>query len=150
MEEASEAAKQFAARITGREYGKEMTRADEAEAKALGLLVIFGASDDLLEFRGAFDDEVGASGGVTALIDSDGPLQSWETFISDEPDEESTRKHLARKGGAKTVTADWDNDGYSWVISSLVPHATFEIVEDEEKFCRGIVIDVQQLSPRGY
>jgi hypothetical protein len=61
-------AKALAALLTGREYRQEITRAEEADAKAAGLVVAFGASDDLLEFRGAIDDEVGCYDGPEAPI----------------------------------------------------------------------------------
>lgn len=56
----------LAAQLTGREYGSEMSTQEEAAAKAAGLVVIFGASDDLMEFRGAIHDEAypGEKGGV--------------------------------------------------------------------------------------
>ncbi len=47
---------QLASRLTGREYGDEITEEEEAEAKASGLFVIFGASDDLCEIRLAVID----------------------------------------------------------------------------------------------
>lgn len=53
-------AKEFAAMLNGREYRREITKAEEKEAKAAGLIVAFGASDDNLELRGAVDDEIGA------------------------------------------------------------------------------------------
>jgi hypothetical protein len=137
--EPSKAAKQFAARLNGRQYREEMTHAEEVEAKALGLIVIFGASDDLLEFRGAVDDEVGNYGGGSVMFHPKGAMPEWDDL--DKDDEDTVREYFANKALCRTVTADWDTDGYSWVISSGDPHATFEIMEDGEKFCRGIVLD---------
>jgi hypothetical protein len=48
--------------------------------------------------------------------------------------------HFERaKTKAVTVEAVWDEDGYSWVYETAIPHATFDIVDEGEKFCRGIV-----------
>jgi len=46
----------------------------------------------------------------------------------------------------RAVDALWaKEDGYSWTYRTDIPHATFEIVEDGEPYCRGIVIDVADL-----
>lgn len=138
---------QMAALINGREYRSEITRAEEAQAKASGLIVIFGASDDLLEFRGVVHDEVSAYDGTTALLHAAGVMPEWEDF--DEKDDEAmARAYFSLKPRAKPIRAAWDTEGYSWVISADIPHATFEIVEDGEKYCQGIVIHVTDLADR--
>ncbi len=59
----------FAKKLTGRECGDEITREESKNAADLGLVVVYGASDDLMEFRGAIEDEVGCyEGGVAYLI----------------------------------------------------------------------------------
>jgi hypothetical protein len=131
--------------MTGREYGKEMAKEEEMQAKAAGLIVIFGASDDLMEFRGAIHDEFSAYDGGTALVFSGGCLPEWEYF-DEKDDEEMSRKYFAQKALARKVDALWCAEpGYSWTYRTDVPHATFEIVEDGEPYCRGIVIDVADL-----
>ena len=64
---------QLAELLNGNEYRDEMTKEQEQAAKQNNLLVLFGASDDLLEMRGAIRDEVGAyDGGEYALaLDGD-------------------------------------------------------------------------------
>jgi hypothetical protein len=134
----------LAAMLNGREYRKEITRAEAAQAKEAGLLVIFGASDDLLEFRGAFDDECGAYGGCDARVHSAGVLPSWDDM--DKDDEAEVEKYFSLKGKTRLVTADFDVDGYTWIVSSHVPHAMFEITDDGEAYCRGIVIAIADLA----
>lgn len=51
--------KEFAKMLDGREYGGEITKEEEALAKELGFVVVFGYSDDNAELRGAIDDETG-------------------------------------------------------------------------------------------
>ncbi|MBB5610377.1 MULTISPECIES: KTSC domain-containing protein [unclassified Janthinobacterium] len=127
--------------LTGREYGKEMLKEEEMQAKAAGLIVIFGASDDLMEFRGLVDDERGAP--TIALIDDKGLLPFREDI---EHDDEALKEYFARAQQVRAVDALWaKEDGYSWTYRTDVPHATFEIVEDGEPYCRGIVIDVADL-----
>ncbi len=48
-----------AAKLDGKQYGDEGSSTLFAEMKEHGLVAVFGASDDLMEFRGAVYDEVG-------------------------------------------------------------------------------------------
>lgn len=69
-------AKEFAAKLTGREMDAEITKAEELEAEQNGLVVVYGFSDDLVEFRGAIDDEVGCYNGGKILLTKTGVLQT--------------------------------------------------------------------------
>ncbi len=130
---------ELAARINGRQIGGELEPIDEAQAKASGLIVIYGASDDLVEFRGAITDEAGAYDGgevyftrtklLPAHDDCDCEFCGFETM----------------KATASKINAKWDEGGYSWLMETELPHATFEIGEDDEKYCRGLVIAVADL-----
>jgi len=125
-------AKELAAKINGREYRNETTAAEKQEAKANGLVIVFGASDDLMEFRGAVNDEYGAYEGETVYFTNGGLL------VNDCDNEDCP--HFARlKEAAEPIEAKWDSDGYAWVYETAIPHATFEILEDGDKYCRGIV-----------
>ncbi|PIG25825.1 hypothetical protein CLU93_5465 [Janthinobacterium sp. 35] len=129
--------------LTGREYGKEIAKEEELQAKAAGLIVIFGASDDLMEFRGFVDDERGAP--TIALLDAKGLLPFREDI---QHDDDALKDYFTRAPQVRAVDALWaKEDGYSWTYRTDVPHATFEIVEDGEPYCRGIVIDVADLAP---
>ena len=54
---------EFAARLNGRTYRNEVSTAEAKEAKAAGLVVVYGYSDDNVELAGAIDDEIGANDG---------------------------------------------------------------------------------------
>lgn len=125
-------AQQLAERLNGREYTKETTPADELEAKAAGLVIVFGASDDLMEFRGAVYDEIGSWEGATAYFTNDG-------LLLNECDNEECPHYKRLKAAAATINAKWDTDGYSWIYETVIPHATFDIVEGNDNYCRGIV-----------
>lgn len=133
----------LAALLNGREYGTEITPAEEAEAKAARLLVIFGASDDLTELRGALNDEAGAYDGAKHRVDAKGFVPDWDSL--DHDDEEACADYFVRKGSGFEVDAKWAEGDYSWVIETSAPHAVFDIVEDGEKYCRGVVIDLAAL-----
>jgi len=135
---------QFAASLSGREYPFGLTKDEQAAAKSAGLLVIFGVSDDLMEFQGVENDEFGCYDGGTALIDAKGLLPDRESI----EDDDVLRDFFVRQPLAKQIEALWAAEpGYSWTYKTDVPHATFEIIEDGAPYCRGIVIDVSDLAP---
>lgn len=135
---------EMASRLTGREYGDEIDRDEERLAKESGLFVIFAASDDLVEIRGVHSDELGVDDGSEWSMTRKGVVMM--------PDEDETEvlekfgaiQNVAMKGAK--ITALWCAEhGYSWTYKTDIPHATFEIVEDGEPYCRGIVIDSADL-----
>ncbi len=137
---------ELAAILTGREYRLEISDSEEVLAKAAGLVVVFGASDDLMEFRGAISDELGAWNGTTARLSMAGLLKSWEEV--DKEDEEAMEAYFkAKLSGFSEIEAQWDSEGYSWTFRTDIPHATFEIVEDGEPYCRGIVFKLSDTAP---
>jgi ribosomal protein S27AE len=131
---------QLATQLNGREYGDEITKEQCAAAEAAGLVVVFGYSDDNVEFRGAITDESGCGDGSSIYLNRAGILASHEN-LCECPFCGYTE---AVKKAAEIVTV-WDTDGYSWQYKTSIPHATFEIVEDGQKYCRGIVMELNAL-----
>lgn len=125
-------AQQLADKLNGREYRNETTPDDELEAKNAGLVIVFGASDDLMEFRGAVYDEIGAWEGATAYFTNGG-------LLVNECDNEECPHYKRITAAAATIDAKWDTGGYSWIYETAIPHAIFDILEDGNKYCRGIV-----------
>ena len=142
-------AKEFAKLITGREYREEMTPEEEVIAKESNLIVIFGASDDLVEFSGLFSDEVEAyDERDNILFNLTGIIQKPDQDDLDEDDFEiQFAKYFEDKKNAYSVDAIWcpedeNNDVYtSWEMRTKTEHGTFDIVEDGELYCKGIVIE---------
>lgn len=131
---------QFAKILNGRQYAEEITEQEHEIAKENGLLVAFGYSDDNLELRGILYDEYGAYEGTCRYfkLDSNGKLEVIEHDHA-EP-EPSTIPYL--KIEAQWIPPDLDS---SWLITANVPHATFDIFEDDNLFCRGIVIQMSDI-----
>lgn len=125
-------AKELAAQLDGTQYPVRISKELATAAKAAGLVIVYGASDDLMEFEGMIRDELGAYEGTTAYITPAGLLQN-------ECDNDECPHFEKLKEAAATIEALWDSDGYSWAYKTAIPHETFEIVEDGEKYCRGIV-----------
>jgi hypothetical protein len=131
---------QFAAMLNGREYGNEITRGECDIAKELGLVVVYAYSDDNMEFRGAINDEVGCWDGGTAYLTGNG-LFNHESDCCDCPYAERERTKC------KTVKAVWHNGGNPcWTYETDIPHATFNIYEDGELWCVGIVFEMVALA----
>lgn len=123
----------LAEKLTGREIGNELEPLEEKAAKDNGLVVVFGYSDDNVEFRGAIYEEVGAYGGATVEFTKSG-------IFRDEDDDEVLEKYSAQVPFNKIVAA------YSpWTFTTEIPHVTFDIMEDGELSCRGIVFSINDL-----
>jgi hypothetical protein len=44
----------------------------------------------------------------------------------------------------------WAEEGdYSWTYATEIPHATFEVIEDDGPYCRGIVFALADVPARG-
>lgn len=105
---------EFAAKLNGRQYGNEITEDEAILAENLDFLVVFGASDDLAELRGAIDGECDCFEG--------GVLKRGE-------------------GRSLPIKAVWCPEGRdcSWAYETELPHAEFKIMEEDEVYCYGIV-----------
>lgn len=133
--------KELADLLNGREIGEEITREEAKVAKVKGLVVVFGASDDLMEFKGAIDEEIGAYEGAVAIVDPTGLSLEWEEIEDrDRNDIDFMRDWFKREGTGKTIEALWcKTDACSWTFETSIPYETFDIMEDGELYCRGIV-----------
>lgn len=131
---------QLAERLNGVQYGDETNMDIEREAREAGLVIVFGASDDLMEFRGAIEDE--QSGLSPALVDIHGLLPQREQ-IDDDLELEAFFK---RRKAARAIEPQWcKQKGYSWTYKTEIPHVTFEVAEDADSYCRGIVFALADL-----
>lgn len=132
-------AQELATALNGREYGEEITRAEEKEAKAAGLVVVFGVSDDLMEFRGAVHDEWGVYSGDDVYFTHAG-------LLVNKCNNDECPYFERLKNTAITITTKWDADeDYLWIYNTLIPHSTFDILEDGKKYCRGIVFALSDI-----
>ena len=124
--------KEIAQALDGREYGASIS--DVAKmAKAAGIVICHGASDDLVEFDGAFRDEVGGPGVV--FLSPDGLLEC-------KCDDDRCPHEIAAQKAAPRIVAFWcrhGNDGPAWTFETLIPHEKFKLMEDGEVFSEGIV-----------
>ena len=130
---------EWAEKLEGREYGHEISSDEGAVAKENNVVIVFGGSDDRMEFTGAIYDEVSCYGGGNAYITASGQLLENRCPEDDCPYfQEEKRKTMK-------IEAIWDHDGYSWVFETKIPHEAFNIFEDGETYCRGIVFSQDNL-----
>lgn len=61
---------ELALKLAGAEYGLRDKKEEIEIAKKNGLVIVYGASDDLIEFRGAIDDEDDVYGGGIVAIEN--------------------------------------------------------------------------------
>jgi hypothetical protein len=130
----------FAKQFDGREYGSEVTPVESIALKAAGMVAMFGYSDDCVEFRGVIHDET-SSGKIcittTGRVLNEDQLQALQSLL----DDGTLTKDLVP--AVHTFKARHENDG--WHITTLVPHAVFNVMESGEVFGRGIVFRISDL-----
>ncbi len=132
-------AKQLADMLDGREYGQEMTDAIFAAAKMSKMVIVFGASDDIMIFRGAITCEVDCFDGGTACL-------NYEGLIKNKCDNEDCPYFQKLLQSAITIEAVWNTNGNPcWTYETAIPHETFDIVGDGDIYCRGIVFHMDAL-----
>lgn len=129
----------LAAELNGREYMKEITQPEAETAKRDGLVVVFGYSDDNVEFRGAIYDEIGAYEGTSVALTKAG-------LVENDCENDACPHYKRAKAQAVTIKALWAAEpDYSWTYKTVIPHATFEIVRDGQPYCRGIVFALEEV-----
>jgi hypothetical protein len=131
---------ELAKMLNEREYLNEMTAKEEVEAKVNNLVVVFGYSDDNIEFRGAISEEISMWQEKTIKINHEG-------LVLNQCDEDdcpyfdklyrSTKNYITVKFNDKAK----ENE-YFWTIQTNLPFASFDIKNDGELFCKGIVFDI--------
>lgn len=122
--------KEFAAMLNGHEYGLEVSKAESDLAKENGLVIVYGYSDDNMEFEGALEEEVGCFGGGAAFVTKSHVYQEAEDLPFD----------------AKLIRAHWcAHKEAAWTYETEIPHEEFRIYEDGQLFCVGIVFSVDDI-----
>lgn len=132
--------REFAEKLNGRQYLNELTKELEAYAKENGIVVVYGQSDDLMEVRGAIDEEFGCWDGGEFWVSERGEVFS-QFDLED--------LHKIPKGRTDSIEALWDYDkNFVWTYKTDIPHETFDIMEDDEPYCKGIVFYLKDLKPK--
>ena len=94
-------------------------------AKENGIVVIYGASDDLIEMDGYLRDEI-----------SHWDSNAWKRTFHLTVDKKLS---WSSKNSVGKFTVNWCNGDFTWEFSTDIPHETFSIFDEDRKFCKGIV-----------
>ncbi len=133
---------ELAAKLNGRDVRLVMPHAEKALAKASGLVVVFGVSNDFVVLRGAIEGEVEAipDSDVRMEVDAKGLLPDFEYLVMECSSREAFRDYFQREGRGWPIDAVWDETGRpEWTFQTDIPHATFDVLDNGTPFCRGIV-----------
>lgn len=99
-------------------------------AKENGIVIVYGMSDDLVEFEGAYTEEAGGvfDGGIVTF-DMDGTSDDGNTH-------ENTLKAywcgMIDGEKVRDYTATWEYE-------TSIPHETFKMQDGDELYCIGLV-----------
>lgn len=120
--------KEFAKSISGKEYGyPQFTREEIEIAKENGFVIVYGCSDDLMEFDGAIQDEADCYLGGDVYFNKAGVINSGMRLPSSK------------------ITAIWNDYSINWTYETGISHETFMIYEGGEPYCRGIVFRIEDM-----
>lgn len=126
--------KELAHIINGREYGNGIFRDVRCAAIDAGLVIVSGASDDLMEFDGVIYDEGGCFDGGKVFFDRNGVSQDG-----------SERANCIEAFWCDKAALDENGNMITWTYKTDIPHETFIIYDDGETFCQGIVFDLSDV-----
>ena len=102
-----------------------------------GRVIITGASDDLMEFDGAMDDEGGCFDG--------GKVFFSQKAVWNGEDDKSVFPNCIEAIWCGKEALDENGNVIPWTYKTDIPHETFMVYEDGEPYCRGIVLSMDDL-----
>lgn len=120
---------QLVKKLNGIEYRTDIPKELLRIASEKKLLIIHAASDDLVIIDGFISDELDAFRGVEFYISSNGEVSLNDGIGGEMVEAIFCPKYL------NTL----------WLFETDIPHATFDIMEDGELYCRGLVIDLNEI-----
>lgn len=145
-------AQELAQRLNGRQYGSHITEEDTYDANTSRLVIVVGYSDDNVELYGAIREEIGAYEGTTFTITPSGwiysnlqeKIRDWD----DMPEDDfigRLKAIVSDHQNGKQIKAIYCESEYTWEFETDIPHETFDVMDYEDKFCRGMVIRMDDL-----
>jgi len=146
---------ELASKLNGMEYGSEIPIELNRQAIDNKLVIAYGYSDDLLEIEGAICDEGNCYGGGKFLVcrsgeKIDGYDEDDDKYISITLKEDG----IVPTGDDSTITknlieAVWCDKTHepfaAWTLKTTIPHAKFNIKEDEDIQSIGIIFSLDDL-----
>jgi len=128
--------KEFAKSISGKEYGYQQFTKEEIEtAKENGFVIVYGVSDNLIEFEGTMSEEFARFKGGDAWFNKNG------IRVPGVANPYKNRITAVWRGGEK----DKDGQEIKWIYETEIPHENFMIYRDGKPYCKGIVFNVNDV-----
>lgn len=126
--------KEFAEVLNNREYDNpQFTKEEIKVAKDNGFVIVYGASDDLMEFEGAICDEGGCFDGGEVYFNKNG--------VTEEEGE-----NVIEALWCDSEAVDENENMITWSYKTDIPHETFMIYQYGEPYCRGIVFSIDDVN----
>lgn len=136
--------KEIAEQLDGIQYGDRIPQNIITQAKAAGIVIVHGASDDLIKFHGAIDDDLYCYNDEKFWITGKG------LYPVNKCNEGDNCPNYVKptKNTAVPLYTLWDGApcAANWSFRFRIPHYTFKIWDEECLYCIGIVfslIDVE-------
>lgn len=107
-------------------------------ARNSGLVIVYGHSDDGVTLEGMINDETG----TTVYITKDGKLFNGGSCRVE------CDLYKEARIECQVIEATFNSDagkGFNWTFKTKIPHSTFDIWEDDNQFCMGIVFSIHDL-----
>jgi hypothetical protein len=112
-----------------------------SKLKENGLILVYGSSDDTICVSGAINDSEYISNCMAILLSKEGILKSNEDL---DTDEELDKWRLQREN-SRRIHIVWSEGEYDWEYETDIKHVTFEILDGDEKYCRGLIFKLEDL-----
>lgn len=161
----SDLAKLLDGNEAGHELDNDLLKDIEGFCKDRNWLIVFPYSDDNIELRGAYDDELDAWNGITLrfvkkgefyMVNDDEELYrkaSENMFVAiNEQEIDGIKKSIGNwlDYNGLVIEALWEPDGlpdYAWAYHVLgnVDYAEFNILSDGEPWARCVIIDLNNI-----
>lgn len=124
--------KEWAEILNGREYREELFLDEEKKLKEVGIVVVFGASDDLCELRGAIDDELDCWNGRKMVY-----VKEVDRFVGEDYYEENSEELIQVDLSKRPfINAIYTKVGWQYELPAI-NQEEFIILEDKEQYCLG-------------
>lgn len=128
--------KEYADMLNGRKYSyPQFTKEEIKIAKDNGFVIVCGASDDLMEFYGAMDDEGSCYDGGKVWFDEESVLDGPST----------TGDRCIEAFWCRESEKDEKGNVITWTYETDIPHETFMIYDEEEPYCKAIVFSIEEI-----
>lgn len=120
-------------------------------AKESGLVIVYGSSDDRMEFNGAINDDGSCYDGGEVLFTKKGCLQNQdECEEAIETLKENGYNVDSLQIQSNKINALWspensEHENLLWAYETEIPHEKFNLMEGGEVYCIGIVFSINDL-----